>query len=404
VAYSLISQNWLSLDLIDEDLIMIWNFEATFLFAFLLSLLSACHSSKQESSLMMPAVKVVASQNYNLMLMKWNGNTWQPTSAVAPNKTGVNILIHGFHAGKRSTPCNYAPEEVFKKHGLQDFRHPGKVVSLPHQIKGDTYALMWDSRAGNPMELERILMIGRSKSKTELEALIDSDHIDDESDTDFFRTLMQFYGETMKDYQGPKPHIAGFSKGGHVAIKLAEYAHFKQTKPANQAIMPETIALLDPYVGPGWSNGNIGIKLIDRIKRLQDRNVAFVNIMTSEIYDANLLGIPLADTRFRDDLRKVVGEINFKRNTTENRLLGKIAPFTGHTMLDRVIINHARAPQIWYGSVLMCNQDIPNINSSPTDYQKLTGKYLLRETPNEVTDWIYSGIFNPSCGTQVASE
>lgn len=352
----------------------------------------------------MPGAKIFASQNYNLMVMKWNGKIWQPASRVAPNPKGVNILIHGFHAGKRTNPCEYTSDDVFVKHGLQDFRQPNKLIGLPPQIKGDTYALMWDSRAGNPMELERLLMIGPSKSKDELKRLIDSDAIDDETDTDFFRTLMQFYGEIMQDYKGPRPHFAGFSKGGHVAIKLAEYAHFRQASPANPSIMPESVALLDPYLGPGWSNKDIGIKLISRIKALQDNNVGFINIMTSEIYDANILGIPMADTRFRDDLRKVVGEINFKRNRIENQYLGKLKPFTGNAMLDRVIINHSRATQIWYGSVLLCDPFMPSINSPGAEYAGLKGKYFQKETPSEVTDWIYSGVFYPSCPSGVAAE
>ena len=363
--------------------------------------LPSCQRGKNHAELLAPPAPSVSTTEHQFGLMKWTGKSWELATSVRPSPKGVNVIIHGFEPAKRVNHCEHKPDDVFFKHGLRDYRYPDRLVSPPPQIQRETYALMWDSRASNPMALEKLLMVAPKKSQREIKELIDSDSIDDESDTEFFKNLLKYYSEIMSPYQGPRPHLAGFSKGGHVAIKLAHYAHFRQ---ANRSIAPSTVALLDPYVGPGWSNNNIGISLINQIKQLQNEHVSFLNIMTSEIYQFNILKVPLADTRFRDDLRRVVGEITIKRNPKEQEILDGLAPVTGNKSLDQVILNHVRAPQIWFGSVLICDPKIPTLNSSSAEYRNIFQKHLTMETPHEITDWIYNGTIRPTCPQRTSSQ
>ncbi len=344
---------------------------------------------------------VFASSDHTFKLMRYSKTTksWEPVSKVSPNPAGIKLIFHGLQQGNREGPFEVTSEMVFREHGLLDFSK-GKVSVPPPAdlIGGEILAMMWDSRHPNPIGLENLLMrVNNNQGKpTPLDldlflSAMEEDIILDQTDSDFFINMFHFYQEAFQDYHGPQPHFAGFSKGAHVAIKLAEYITSSKLK---RALKPQVVALLDPYVGPGYANGNIGKDLLKRVLYLKDKRIGLLNIQTSEIQKFRILNIPTSDESFFKGLREIIGEIKINRNKVEEDKLASVR-ITGNSFLDRLYLDHSRALQFWYGSVLACKLPIPSLNDDLKTYK--THGIKSFQTPTEITDWIYDGIIKPQC-------
>jgi hypothetical protein len=346
-----------------------------------------------------PGMEVSDKHVFKLMRFNKTKGSWEPVSKVPAKTKAVNLIFHGLRQSDRKGAFEVTSEMVFHEHGLLNFSKGKTLVPPPAEyIQGEIYAMMWDSRHPNPIGLENLLMrVHKNNGKPsalDLDQFIsamEEDLILDQTDTEFFMHMYRFYQESFQDYQGLPPHFAGFSKGAHVAIKLAEYT---TAAKISNSLKPRTVALLDPYVGPAFANGNIGQDLLKKVKILKARGVGFLNVQTSQIQGFRILSIPASDEHFYSGLRDLVGEIKITRNKAEENLLAPVK-VTGNPILDKLYLDHSRALPFWYGSVLVCNLPIPSLNDGNKTYPDRLS--LTLETPSEITAWIYDGVIQPRC-------
>lgn len=355
---------------------------------------------KPQSSIGEPAGLDVPSKHvFKLMRFNKTVGSWEPVSKVSAKTKAVNLIFHGLRQSERKGPFEVTSDMVFHEHGLINFSKGKTLVHPPAKyIQGELFALMWDSRHPNPIGLENLLMrVDQNNGKPSALDLdlflsaMEEDLILDQTDTEFFMHMYRFYEKSFQDYRGLPPHFAGFSKGAHVAIKLAEYT---TAAKISSSLKPRTVALLDPYVGPAFANGNIGQDLLKKVKILKERGVSLLNIQTSQIQGFRILSIPTSDEHFYSGLRDLIGEVKITRNKAEDKLLTPVKVI-GNPALDTLYLDHSRALPFWYGSVLVCHLPIPSLNDGDKPYPDRLS--LTLETPSEITDWIYDGVIQPRC-------
>ncbi len=337
------------------------------------------------------------SENHRFDLFKLEPNgkvgIWTKVARLKQPEPGkkITLMLHGFKLGDRSIAETPTRWDVSSKLGFSDHSDAIPKVRFPPASRnaGDIYALMWDSRAGNPWELENLLLGGTWSApllnkKTEDQQLKDfmkADPIDSEQDTVFFEDLYKFYSGISKDIKNTKINIAGFSKGGHVAIKLA--SKHERLSP----IGLETLTLLDVYVGPSWANGGLGQKLLKDIQIIKQK-ASIINIRSSEIYNLKLLNVPLSDTDFINQLKTETNEFWIHPNLNELERYKSFRSLSPIPAMSSVIIDHIRAPQYFLLSSLLCDPTLPTI-INPRFPPNTHSMSIMN--PRQVSDWIYSG-------------
>jgi hypothetical protein len=337
------------------------------------------------------------SENHRFDLFKLEPNgrvgIWRKVSRIKQPDPGkkITLMLHGFNLGDRSIAEKPTRWDVSKKFGFTDFSDKTRKERFVPASRnaGDIYALMWDSRAGNPWELENLLLGGtwsapqlnKVGENQQLKNYMKSDPIDSETDTIFFKELYNFYQEISKDIKHSKINIAGFSKGGHVAIKLA-------SKHDSLSLLTlETLTLLDIYVGPPWANGGLGQKLIKDIKMIKQK-ADILNIRSSEIYDLKLVNVPLSDKAFITQLKTETNEFWVLPNQTDKERYKSSPSLSPIPAVTKVVSDHLRAPQYFLLSSILCNPALPTIINPRIPPNTLSMSII---NPEPVTEWIYSG-------------
>lgn len=326
--------------------------------------------------------------------------TWQEVERVANSNQGIALMIHGWEFGSRSKPFQPPnPADISRKFGFIDNSKPNRpTVPIPIQnIKPDIYALLWDSRFRDPVQLENHLLVNR---RVGVEYIPQSDlqFFDEvvepslptleESDAKFLTDIFNYYKTIFRDYKGTRPHLAGFSKGAHLSIKIAGKT-LEDGLDIPSAAIPQMLTLMDTFVGPAWVNDAAGKKLLENITKITDKQISILNISTSNIDTVQLGPLRLSDQEFRQELRKIAGELKIERNEDEIA----IKHYTnGPTLgIQQMIFDHSHAPQFFIGSSLLCDQKLPGINSSSDQIHRFFANksQLVIKTPPAISRWLY---------------
>lgn len=358
-----------------------------------LSLLSCAPMSPQSNSqvAVIPTTKIpIDASKYQFQLFKYTPSGWVDVKKIHKTEQRVTLFLHGFEKGKRSTNFTISPYEVSRRLGLVNLSNCNQPIRTPPPQMlqhNDVYALAWNSSAGSPWELEQVMGgsfdFRRVAANPETyQAALGQDPFDRPENVPLFNLMESYYKKITLDSNLNQINFAGFSKGGHLALKLAQI-HFKLNGGRGQL---KNIYLLDPYVGPAVLNGGLGRDLIKIVRDLKDK-VRIVNIETS---DVALVG----DKDFYAQLRKEVGQLTVRRNSLDQKAAATIEHLHKFGPLRDLYFDHFRAPQYLFGSTLICDSMLPTLEHPGR--QVSSSNIHAIETPEAISEWIYSGVIRPS--------
>lgn len=358
-----------------------------------LSTLFSCHprpSSTSELKVQEIGQIEFNRSKYQFQLFKLTPTGWDHTPKLQRTTKPITIVLHGFKPGIRTSDFGISGDEIAYRLGLTsliDCNKPVRRVPVDRIQNREVYALAWNSVARTPWELEQIMGDNFDRQKFIKDPKIYGKELGQEpldqlmNQPSLFALLEDYYELISTDLKKAQVSLAGFSKGGHLALKLAQILKKKEEAKRLQHQLQD-LYLLDPYVGPKILNGGLGSDLISIVRELKQKNVSIINIETSQVSQ-------FGDREFYDKLRKEVGQLTITRNAKDQRALQEFGKLRRFNPTNDLFFNHFRAPQYFLGSALLCPSELPTIN---TPGKKVQGSI---ENPEVISDWIYSGEISP---------